>query len=242
MRQHRRQHRAVRIRRDAVRRRRRRHLDAADPAEPRLVARGIDTEDLDAFAPSVIDDVEVVLRLADRPQTQALRVEQRWIGRRRAGSEALAVECELCALTRVPATHRARARIDQLEPGTVAEAAEHEPARVRNAREILGALRTADEAMAVARLAIVRPLHRAGCAQDQDCDESGVRRHARRSVRTGTCVSSWQRALTYICDRHGPAVRGGRSRPRIGARESAAAPIRAAITIGRKRNAKAIAC
>ena len=34
--------------------------------------RGIDTEDLDALAPAVIDDIKVVLRVADGAQTQDL--------------------------------------------------------------------------------------------------------------------------------------------------------------------------
>jgi hypothetical protein len=107
---------------------------STQPIQRSCVVDGIDAEDLDAFTPSVVDDVEVVLRFANRPQAQALCVEQPWIGRRRTRSEALPVECELRALTRVPAAHRVRSRIDQLEPGTLAEAAEYEPPRVRNAR------------------------------------------------------------------------------------------------------------
>jgi hypothetical protein len=197
MRQHRREHGAIGVRRDAVCRRRCRHLDAAKPTDLRLVLRGIDTEDLDSLAPAVIDDIEVVLRVADGTQTQALRVEQRRIRRRRAEFETLAIECELRLAPAIPATHLSRTRIDELESGAIAESAEHEPARVRNAREIFRALRAADEVMTVARRAIVPWHSRATCTQDQGGDESGVRRHARGSVRTGTCVSSLRRAATY---------------------------------------------
>src|SRR5688572_368742 len=197
MRQYRREHGAVGIRRDAVCRRRCRHLDAANPTDLRLVLRGVDTEDFDTLAPAVIDDIKVVLRVADCPQTQDLRVEQRRIRRRRAEFETPAVECELRGAPAIPAARRAGARIDELESGAIAESAEHEPARVRNAREIFRALRAANEAMAVVRLASVTRHSGATCTQDQGGDESGVRCHARGSVRTGTCVSSSRRASTY---------------------------------------------